>query len=352
MITGFQAAADAAQMVADVRDDPAGRIRLAADAYAFHRGDRRYRPYRRAVVAFMRWQQARGVLNPPHDDVPGSPWWRAVNEDLLRDTVEAKLLIQRGGGDPSRPSVTHWIGFFEAPSAQSWYLAHNASVVAGYLAHSDLATFEAPAERFFMNVVLVRLLYAHALVVDGDLALGRLSFLGQLIGHPGVEGSGGLHCAERRSARSLSDPGSSGRQTYRTGKPARPDGGLRCDRRARRRSVRLFRTRSRRAAPARLDPGRSTRVRLAGRPTSRLEASATVAADIVDRIHHTAPQRHPPRTRASLEPQVGLSSDPRIRLTANPVQRSHVWPRPDIEERDERSFQAAPGGGGSSWSHA
>ena len=175
-------------MVAEVRDDPAGRIRLAADAYAFGRGGRRYRPYRRAVVAFMRWQQARGVLNPLDDDVPGSPWWRAVNEDLLRDTVEAKLLIQRGGGDPSRPSVTHWIGFFDAPSAQSWYLAHNASVVAGYLTHSDLATFEAPAERFFMNVVLVRLLYAHALVVDGDLALGRLSFLGQLIGHPRSRG--------------------------------------------------------------------------------------------------------------------------------------------------------------------
>jgi hypothetical protein len=35
-----------------------------------------------------------------------------------------------------------------------------------------------------MNVVLVRVLYAHALVLDGDLALGRLSFLARLIGHP------------------------------------------------------------------------------------------------------------------------------------------------------------------------
>ena len=96
--TGLAAIDDAAQTVAEVRDDPAGRIRLAADAYAFGRGGRRYRPYRRAVVAFMRWQQARGVLNSPDDDIPGSPWWRAVNEDLLRDTVEAKLLIQRGEG--------------------------------------------------------------------------------------------------------------------------------------------------------------------------------------------------------------------------------------------------------------
>ncbi len=182
---GYEAAIDlATRLVTEVRDDPAGRIRLAADAYMLRRGAHRYRPYRRAVVAFMRWQQARGVLNAPGDDIPGSPWWRAVNEDLLRDTVEGKLLVQRGDGEPSRPSVARWVRFFNAPSAQSWYLAHNASVVAGYLAHRALAAFEAPAERFFMNVVLVRVLYAHTLVRDGDLALGRLSFFGRLIGHP------------------------------------------------------------------------------------------------------------------------------------------------------------------------
>ena len=171
-------------MIAGVRDDPEGRIRLAADAYAIGRAQGRYRPYRLAVVAFMRWQKRRGVLNSPDSDAPGSPWWRAVNEDLLRDTVEAKLLVQRGGYDPSRPSVARWVNFFNSPSAQSWYLAHNASVVGGYLAHRELAMLETPAERFFMNVVLVRVLYVHALVLDGDLALGRLSFLGRLIGHP------------------------------------------------------------------------------------------------------------------------------------------------------------------------
>ena len=107
MITGSGLAVvdEAERMVAEVRDDPAGRIRLAADAYAFGRGGRRYRPYRRAVVAFMRWQQGRGVLNSLDDDMPGSPWWRAVNENLLRDTVEAKLIVQRGEGQPSWPSV-------------------------------------------------------------------------------------------------------------------------------------------------------------------------------------------------------------------------------------------------------
>jgi hypothetical protein len=51
----------------------------------------------------------------------------AVNEDLLRDAVEVKLIIERGEGQPSRPSIAHWVNFFSAPSAQSWHGAHNAA---------------------------------------------------------------------------------------------------------------------------------------------------------------------------------------------------------------------------------
>ena len=181
----MNAAREADRMVAEVRDDPEGRIRLAAETYVLGGSRRRYRPYRRAVEAFMRWQRDRGVLNATGHDLPGSPWWRAVNEDLLRDTLEAKLLVLRNdGGVPSSPAVAHWVSFFDSPSAQSWYLAHNASVVAGYLAHRVLASNETRSERFFMNVVLVRVLYAHTLVLDAKLALGRLSFLGRLVGHP------------------------------------------------------------------------------------------------------------------------------------------------------------------------
>ena len=166
---------------------PTARIRLAADTYALRGLSRPYRPYRRAVVAFMRWQQARGVLNALDAQAPGSPWWRAVNEDLLRDTLEAKLLVEREEAVPSRPTVQHWVDFFRAPSARSWYLAHNASVVSGY-SSIVAGRVEKLAERFFMNVVLVRVLYAHALVLDADLALGRFAFLGRLVGHPRARG--------------------------------------------------------------------------------------------------------------------------------------------------------------------
>jgi hypothetical protein len=65
-----------------------------------------------------------------------------------------------------------------------WYRAHNASIVAGFLEHEALAHEENSAERFFMNVALARVLYAHALVVAPRLALGRLAGLARLLGDP------------------------------------------------------------------------------------------------------------------------------------------------------------------------
>ena len=173
-------------------------------------------------------------------DMPGSPWWRAVNEDLLRDTFEAKLLVERGDGQPSRPNVQRWVDFFRAPSARSWYLAHNASVVGGYLAHSALAALESPAERFFMNVVLVRVLFAHALVLDADLALGRFAFVARLVGHPRARGPQALLSMKDVLPDGIRsrDWKSRNSSTLRTGSP---DDGLRGDRSARRRALRRVR---------------------------------------------------------------------------------------------------------------
>ena len=56
------------------------------------------------------------------------------------------------------------MAFADHPTARAWYRAHNASVVSAYLEHRELAEAENAAERFFMNVVLCRVLYAHALV--------------------------------------------------------------------------------------------------------------------------------------------------------------------------------------------
>jgi hypothetical protein len=126
----------------------------------------------------------RGVLNPLDATPPGSPWWRSVNERLLHDGCESVALVGGLRGEPSSKTVQLWLAFIAAPTARAWYRAHNASIVAAYLDHIATAEAEPVAERFFMNVALLRVLYAHALVAAPRLALGRSAPLARPLGDP------------------------------------------------------------------------------------------------------------------------------------------------------------------------
>ena len=132
----------------------------------------------------MRWQLQRGVLAPPFSDRPGSPWWRAVNGRILRDGCEAVALSGNLPGPASSRTVDYWMSFADYPTARAWYRAHNGSVVAAYLEHRGLAQAENEAERFFMNVVLCRVLYTHALVAAPRISLGWLRPLAPVLGDP------------------------------------------------------------------------------------------------------------------------------------------------------------------------
>lgn len=132
----------------------------------------------------MGWQLRRGLLNPESGPSPGSPWWRAVNEALLRDTCEASALAFGRPGDPRTAGVAASLDFIRAPSARAWYRAHNLTIASAYVDNEDLARREGRVERFFINLVLVRMMYAHALVADPRLALGWLAPCGRLIGDP------------------------------------------------------------------------------------------------------------------------------------------------------------------------
>jgi hypothetical protein len=86
---------EAAELVAAVRDDPARRLELAGRLYDNRPGRVSIRSYRRAEMAFMRWQANRGCsLHRPRTDpeVRGG----AVNEGLLRDSWEADRLVAGG----------------------------------------------------------------------------------------------------------------------------------------------------------------------------------------------------------------------------------------------------------------
>jgi hypothetical protein len=192
------ARASAEAQVAAVRDDPAGRLALLVRTYRGPTGRApRHLPFRRAALSFMRWQANRGVLDPLDASPPGSVWWRGVNERLLLDGCEAVALVGDLPGEPSSRAVQLWLEFVARPTGRNWYRAHNASIVGAYLEHHGLAGEESRPERFFMNVALVRVLYAHALVGAPRLALGRLAPLGRLLGDPRV-GMAGVFLSLRR----------------------------------------------------------------------------------------------------------------------------------------------------------
>jgi hypothetical protein len=157
-------AAAEAQVVA-ARDDPSARLALMGRLFGGPTGRApRHIPFRRAALSFMHWQAKRGVLNALGAPAPGSRWWRAMNERLLLDGCEAVALLGGLAGEPSSHAVLLWLAFSDRPTGRNWYRAHNASIVNGYLEHRELADAENEPERFFMNVALARVLYAHALV--------------------------------------------------------------------------------------------------------------------------------------------------------------------------------------------
>ena len=192
------ALASAEAQVAAARDDPAARIALIVRTYHGPTGRApQHLPFRRAALSFMHWQAHRGVLDPLDASPPGSMWWRAVNERLLRDGCESVELVGGLAGEPSSRPVQLWLEFIARPTGRNWYRAHNASIVGAYLEHRDLAEGETRPERFFMNVALVRVLYAHALVGASRLALGRFAPLGRLLGDPRL-GMAGVFLSLRR----------------------------------------------------------------------------------------------------------------------------------------------------------
>ena len=160
---------EARRRVAAVRDDPLGRLELARDVYPTVRRANEDR-YSTAALAFMEWEIERGVLAPVRGNKPGSAWWRNVNEELLRDSLEARLIFEADGPNRSRrAAVQRWLGFFEGPNADRWYRAHNASVATGYVRCTELAARECAREQILMQHTLARVLYAHALVSDEPL---------------------------------------------------------------------------------------------------------------------------------------------------------------------------------------
>jgi hypothetical protein len=113
MLTG-RAAHMAAGRVREARNGSAARYRLAADFYQGGHTTKEHTRFGHAELSFLRWEIERGVLDPPTAEGGGSPWWRAINDELLRDKVEADLRAPAcATTEVSSHSVQLWLEFSE-----------------------------------------------------------------------------------------------------------------------------------------------------------------------------------------------------------------------------------------------
>ena len=184
-MTPASAADYALDQVGRVRDDPAGRLASLREPVPGPGGRRRQPPALRAGRARVHeLAGAPGAAAPRHRAPAGKP--------LVARGQRAPAARRLGGaGTGHRPprvasssSVLPWGAFVRTPSARTWYPAHNASIVAACVEHRAVAEAETRTERFFINVTLLRALYAHALVAAPRLALGWLAPLAPLLGDP------------------------------------------------------------------------------------------------------------------------------------------------------------------------
>lgn len=167
-------------------DTPEERYRRRQDFYRKYGFAESEFGYGESELAFMEWEIKRGVLNAPDSDRPGSPWWRAVNLAIAIDSEQAAAIHEQGDGADARDPIRFWLDYFKSPSPRTWYRAHNASITRAYMQHCAEAEDENEAEQEFVNIVLYRLLYAHALVEGRELPW--LGPLGKFLANPLLPG--------------------------------------------------------------------------------------------------------------------------------------------------------------------
>lgn len=168
--------------VESLRDSPEARARSRDAFYArYGQGDpsEKY-GYGDSEIAFLGWEE-RCVLRPPDADPRGSAWWSAVNLWFIYlSELGAKAYDVRFPTAQLPQPAQFWVAFIETPNSITWYRAHNASIIDGYLKYPQLTREETLPEIVFINMVLYRLLFAQSMV-EGQCLFPKLA---RILGDP------------------------------------------------------------------------------------------------------------------------------------------------------------------------
>lgn len=178
----------AKEILQSVENNPNQRLELRKDFYRkYGFGKITEFGYGNSEIAFLEWEIKRGVLNDITDNThigqnyqKGSVWWRGVNGHFIYLATLAMLIHESQQHFDNIPiPVTYWLEYIKNPSSQSWYKAHNCSIVEGYLVCELETEKENYYELVFVNMVLYRVLFAEALVEGKEF--GKL---GEIIANP------------------------------------------------------------------------------------------------------------------------------------------------------------------------
>ncbi|SHI43151.1 hypothetical protein [Aquimarina spongiae] len=139
--------------------------------------------YGQSEINFIEWEIKRGVLNTIDDaNRQGSIWWRNMNMQLIYDSEFARVLTEsKAYRSPCCNSVKKWLNYIQHPSPQTWYQAHNGSVIAACIKFSKEVAIESVYEKKFIKDVLIRVLFAQAMVEGKEFAFGKM---GKLLANP------------------------------------------------------------------------------------------------------------------------------------------------------------------------
>jgi hypothetical protein len=149
-------------------------------------------------LAFARFNATAGISY-----FPACPAGPGADFTLVRSNRAVDVRLPSGKQHICQCQAGHtWLGFRSSQAGlRGAYVGDHRSVRSGNswkaARYRDLAEEENEAERFFMNVVLCRVLYTHALVAAPRMSLGWLRPLAPVLGDPrlGMTGSSCTHLA-------------------------------------------------------------------------------------------------------------------------------------------------------------